>query len=184
VTEAFGDDFDGHASFDDRDAGPSGDALEGLGDGMRVDGLPAAVGEHPPGGVVDAGGLFSEWRKAKTAKDRCAHGVFAATEAMIGVAQAGGDPDDLTAIRAGDFRTPDDYLEIAESLAAPADRTTPSTGRGAASMPSPTATLRHLGSESSSPAQLRARHDTGLRAGSASSMGPSFRQSWDQGFRQ
>ncbi|MGH9040433.1 MAG: SWIM zinc finger family protein [Acidimicrobiia bacterium] len=62
-----------------------------------------------------------KWRKAKTAKDRYAHGVFAATQAMIGVAQAGGDPEDLIAIRAGDLRTPDDYLEIAECLAA-ADR--------------------------------------------------------------
>lgn len=59
-----------------------------------------------------------KWRKAKTAKDRYAQGVFAATQAMIGVAQAGGDPDDLIAIRAGDLHTPDDYLEIAESLAA------------------------------------------------------------------
>ena len=59
-----------------------------------------------------------KWRKAKTAKDRYAHGGFAATQAMIGVAQAGGDPEDLIAIRAGDLRTPDDYLEIAESLAA------------------------------------------------------------------
>lgn len=59
-----------------------------------------------------------KWRKAKTAKDRYAHGVFAVTQAMIGVAQAGGDPEDLIAVRAGDLRTPDDYLEIAESLAA------------------------------------------------------------------
>lgn len=59
-----------------------------------------------------------KWRKAKTAKDRYAHGVFAVTQAMIGAAQAGGDPDDLIAIRAGDLRAPDDYLEVAESLAA------------------------------------------------------------------
>ena len=59
-----------------------------------------------------------KWRRAKKSKDRYAHGVFAATQAMIGVAQAGGDPEDLIAIRADDLRTPDDYLEIAQSLAA------------------------------------------------------------------
>lgn len=57
-----------------------------------------------------------KWRAAKKQTDRYAHGAFAATQAMIGVAQAGGDPDDLIAIRAGDLRTPDDYLEIAQSL--------------------------------------------------------------------
>lgn len=62
-----------------------------------------------------------KWRAAKKANDRYAHGAFAAREAMIGVAQAGGDPDDLIAIRAGDLRTPDDHLEIAQALVA-ADR--------------------------------------------------------------
>lgn len=57
-----------------------------------------------------------KWRTAKKHKDRYAHGAFAATQAMIGVAQAGGDPDDLIAIRAADLRTPDDYLEIAQAL--------------------------------------------------------------------
>jgi hypothetical protein len=37
---------------------------------------------------------------------------------MIGVAHAGGDPDDLIAIRGDDLHTPDDYLEIARALAA------------------------------------------------------------------
>lgn len=59
-----------------------------------------------------------KWRTAKKAKDRYAHGAFAAREAMIGVAQAGGDPDDLIGIRSGDLRTPDDHLEIAQALAA------------------------------------------------------------------
>jgi uncharacterized Zn finger protein len=59
-----------------------------------------------------------KWRAANKAKDRYAHGAFAAREAMIGVAQAGGDPDDLIAIRSGDLRTPDDHLEIAQALVA------------------------------------------------------------------
>lgn len=40
------------------------------------------------------------------------------TQAMIGVVLAGGDPDDLIAIRSGDLRTPEDYLEIAQTLVA------------------------------------------------------------------
>lgn len=57
-----------------------------------------------------------KWRAAKKQKDRYAHGAFAAIQAMIGVAQAGGDPDDLIAVRTGDLRIPDDYLEIAQAL--------------------------------------------------------------------
>ena len=59
-----------------------------------------------------------KWRAAKKNKDSYGHGAFAATEAMIGVAQAGGDPDDLIAIRGRDLRTPDDYLEISQALVA------------------------------------------------------------------
>jgi hypothetical protein len=40
---------------------------------------------------------------------------------MIGVALASGNPDEMTAVRSRDLRTPDDYLEIARSLKA-ADR--------------------------------------------------------------
>lgn len=57
-----------------------------------------------------------KWRAAKKQKDRYAHGAFAATQAMVGVAQAGGDPDDLIAVRGVDLRAPDDYLEIAQAL--------------------------------------------------------------------
>lgn len=57
-----------------------------------------------------------KWRAAKKQKDRYAHGAFAATQAMIGVAQAGGDPDDLIAVRGADLRAPEDYLEIAQAL--------------------------------------------------------------------
>lgn len=59
-----------------------------------------------------------KWRAAKKNKDPYAHGAFAVTQAMIGVALAGGDPDDLIAIRSGDLRTPNDYLEIARTLVA------------------------------------------------------------------
>lgn len=59
-----------------------------------------------------------KWRAAKKNKDSYGHGAFAATEAMIGVAQAGGDPDDLIAIRGRDLRTPEDYLEISQMLVA------------------------------------------------------------------
>ncbi len=59
-----------------------------------------------------------KWRAAKKNKDPYAHGAFAVTQAMIGVAMAGGDPDDLIAIRSGDLRTPNDYLEIARTLVA------------------------------------------------------------------
>ena len=68
-----------------------------------------------------------KWRAAKKHKDPHGHGAFAATQAMIGVAQAGGDPDDLIAVRSGDLRTPDDYLEVAQTLVA-APRLGPSTG--------------------------------------------------------
>src|SRR4051794_13141136 len=51
---------------------------------------------------------------AKKSKDSYGHGAFAATEAMIGVAQAGGNPDDLIAIRGRDRRTPDDYLDLSQ----------------------------------------------------------------------
>ena len=42
---------------------------------------------------------------------------FAVREAMIGVALASGDPDQLIEVRRGDLRIPDDYLEVARSLA-------------------------------------------------------------------
>lgn len=57
-----------------------------------------------------------KWRAVKKNRDSYGHGAFAATEAMIGVAQAGGNPDDLIAIRGRDLRTPDDYLEISQML--------------------------------------------------------------------
>jgi uncharacterized Zn finger protein len=63
-------------------------------------------------------GVEPKWRATKRHKDPYSQGAFAAREAMIGVAQASGDPDDLIAIRGDDMRTPDDYLEIARELSA------------------------------------------------------------------
>lgn len=59
-----------------------------------------------------------KWKATRKAKDPYSHTAFRAREAMIGIAQASGDPDDLIAIRGDDLRTPDDYLEIARELAA------------------------------------------------------------------
>lgn len=58
-----------------------------------------------------------KWKATSKAKDPYSHTAFRAREAMIGVAQAGGDPDDLITIRGDDLRTPDAYLEIAGELA-------------------------------------------------------------------
>lgn len=57
-----------------------------------------------------------KWRAGTKNKDPYSHAAFASTQAMIGVAQGAGDPDELIAIRGGELRTPGDYLEIAEAL--------------------------------------------------------------------
>lgn len=59
-----------------------------------------------------------KWKATRKAKDPYSHSAFRAREAMVGIAQAGGDPEDLIAIRGDDLRTPDAYLEIAAELAA------------------------------------------------------------------
>lgn len=59
-----------------------------------------------------------KWKATRKVKNPYSHTAFRAREAMVGVAQAGGDPDDLIAIRGDDLRTPDVYLEIARELAA------------------------------------------------------------------
>lgn len=59
-----------------------------------------------------------KWRAATKHKDSYGHGAFAVIQAMIGVAQAAGDPDELIAIRGSDLRTPEDYLEISRMLVA------------------------------------------------------------------
>ena len=59
-----------------------------------------------------------KWKATRKAKDPYSHAAFRAREAMIGIAQACGDPDDLIAIRGDDLRTPDAYLEVAQELTA------------------------------------------------------------------
>ena len=58
-----------------------------------------------------------KWKASRKAKDPYSHMAFRSREAMIGIAQAGGDPDDLIAIHGDDLHTPDAYLEIAAELA-------------------------------------------------------------------
>ncbi len=76
-------------------------------------------------GVLGAEGIAAyrrtvepKWKATRKAKDPYSHTAFRAREAMIGIAQAGGNPDDLIVIRGDDLRTPDAYLEIAGELAA------------------------------------------------------------------
>ena len=57
------------------------------------------------------------WRKANQGPaDQWSHDRFVATEAMIGVALAGGQPDELVEIMSDRLRTPDDYLEVARAM--------------------------------------------------------------------
>lgn len=58
-----------------------------------------------------------KWRASKKVTDRYSDAAFRSREAMVGIAQAAGNPDDLIAIRGDDLRTPDDFLEIAQELA-------------------------------------------------------------------
>ena len=57
-----------------------------------------------------------KWKAARNVKDPYSHTAFRAREAMIGIAQAVGDPDVLIAIHGDDLHTPDAYLEIAREL--------------------------------------------------------------------
>jgi tetratricopeptide (TPR) repeat protein len=54
---------------------------------------------------------------ALPAGDAFSIGQFRVTQAMVGVALALGDPDQLIAVKARDLRIPDDYREIAAMLA-------------------------------------------------------------------
>jgi tetratricopeptide (TPR) repeat protein len=57
------------------------------------------------------------WRAFSPRGDQFSMERFRLTEAMVGIALATGDPDALIAVKRMDLRTPDDYLEVAESLA-------------------------------------------------------------------
>ncbi|MGC9962974.1 MAG: hypothetical protein ABSE47_13865 [Acidimicrobiales bacterium] len=60
-----------------------------------------------------------KWRKATQGPhDQWSHDRFVATEAMIGVTLASGNPDELVEIVSDRLRTPDDYLEVARAMEA------------------------------------------------------------------
>jgi hypothetical protein len=57
------------------------------------------------------------WRKANEGPaDEWSHERFVATEAMIGVVLAGGNPDELVEVISDRLRTPDDFLEVARAM--------------------------------------------------------------------
>jgi uncharacterized Zn finger protein len=60
------------------------------------------------------------WEKAASTDDAGGWSTerFRLREAMVGLALATGDPDEMIAVRSRDLRTPDDYLEIARALEA------------------------------------------------------------------
>lgn len=59
-----------------------------------------------------------KWRALGPRGDGWSTERFRVTQAMIGVALATGDPDVLISVKRKDLRIPDDYLEVAEALAA------------------------------------------------------------------
>ena len=59
-----------------------------------------------------------DWGRLTADSDRSSSGNFGIREAMIGVALASGDPDELIRVRSLSLRLPDDYLEIINMLTA------------------------------------------------------------------
>lgn len=57
------------------------------------------------------------WRELQSDTDGWSSERFAVREAMIGLALASGDPDELIEVRRHDLKTPDGYLEIVWALA-------------------------------------------------------------------
>ena len=57
------------------------------------------------------------WRGLSPRGDRFSTERFRLTQAMVGVALATGDPEALIAVKRKELHTPDDYREVAESLA-------------------------------------------------------------------
>lgn len=75
-----------------------------------------------PTGIAEYWRLIEpKWLALDPELDRWSGERFRVREAMIGVALATGDPDELIRVRQHDLRTPDDYREIAVALLA-ADR--------------------------------------------------------------
>jgi uncharacterized Zn finger protein len=62
--------------------------------------------------------LAPRWDEVRSQSEGWSSQRFRLREAMIGVAIASGDPDELIAIYRDDLRTPDGYLEIARTLRA------------------------------------------------------------------
>jgi hypothetical protein len=76
-------------------------------------------------GVLGAVGLAEyrrliepDWDRSTADGDRSSSGNFGIREAMIGVALASGDPDELIRVRGRSLQLPDDYLEIINMLTA------------------------------------------------------------------
>lgn len=70
-------------------------------------------------GIAEYRGLVEpRWRALSPRGDRFSTERFRLTEAMVGVALATGDPEALIAVKRKDLHTPDDYREVADSLAA------------------------------------------------------------------
>jgi hypothetical protein len=59
-----------------------------------------------------------DWDRSTADGDRSSSGNFGIREAMIGVALASGDPDELIRVRSRSLQLPDDYLEIINLLTA------------------------------------------------------------------
>ena len=59
-----------------------------------------------------------DWDRSTADSDRSSSGNFGIREAMIGVALASGDPDELIRVRSRSLQLPDDYLEIINMLTA------------------------------------------------------------------
>ena len=87
---------------------------------MELDGFHRAAATYAD--VLGATGLAEYRRLIEPAWDKLAdregHSSrdYAIREAMIGVAHASGDPDELIRVRSRSLRTPDDYLEIVRVL--------------------------------------------------------------------
>jgi uncharacterized Zn finger protein len=72
-----------------------------------------------PDGVAEYRRLVEpRWDEVRAQTEGWSSQRFGLREAMVGVALATGDPDDLIAVYRQDLQTPDVYLEIARSLAA------------------------------------------------------------------
>jgi uncharacterized Zn finger protein len=91
----------------------------------ELDGFHRAAADYAD--VLDEAGLDEyrrivepRWEKVATTDDTNTWSTerFRLREAMVGLALASGDPDEMIAVRSRDLRTPDDYLEIARALEA------------------------------------------------------------------